>query len=761
MPVGIDVVTITITSGARTLASCSFSLEVTPFGADPWTVATGPLTQTNRIVVPIRWCAVRGSRLAEDSRWLDRSLWARSGLASTIYLRAGTGIEFRSAMMSDIATSTAASFPVIDDPRPLGPGELGDIEIPTLGNQDVPELREAIASCRTAWDSLEQQLGVNIEGILALNVRGLVQSGLTVHVLGIGFGFHNVAAAPGTDACTQPTSVVTNDGVLLVTDGEVVPFAPGFPPSDPHDKLLAHELGHTLFLGHGNGVDDDNNGLVDQFCDQLENPDAASQSLMTPILSQTTEVITAAQRTTARPIAAVTKGAQRFNSPGVSDAVGDDRPDLPGDVPDASIDLAVFGIARNSLLQDVVSVSHRLHGLLPTGAASFDDRQFVAFLDVDGDPMTGGMPSALGYPTTFQGAEFVTAATVSATGNGRTVSARVWRFSGGSFVNVADPGIAALIQTAMASMDSGTLPIADSVVLTIPNRVAGTWSPSIRFQALSSKGADVDRLPDAGAAVLSFSPPHFPECSIAPPLPRPGESVTLTATGFVPNQRVAAFTGDRAVATGVVDASGMAVLPFTVPATAVEGSHPIVVGEIGSALNAHCGLVALNPDVTAPTLSVPGAIVVDATGAAGAVVTYSVTAIDDRDPSPVITCSPPSGSVFPLSTTTVSCTATDASGNSASASFTVTVKDASQQVADLTGLIRSWNFKTRASLLNKLARIQGFLNSGDAAQACENLNAFLHEVRAGWQELDDRSGRGADRQGAADQKRHRVLSGPS
>jgi hypothetical protein len=41
----------------------------------------------------------------------------------------------------------------------------------------------------------------------------------------------------------------------------------------------------------------------------------------------------------------------------------------------------------------------------------------------------------------------------------------------------------------------------------------------------------------------------------------------------------------------------------------------------------------------------------------------------------VTVCSPASGSTFPVGTTTVTCTATDASGNTATCSFTVSVFD--------------------------------------------------------------------------------------
>jgi hypothetical protein len=87
-------------------------------------------------------------------------------------------------------------------------------------------------------------------------------------------------------------------------------------------------------------------------------------------------------------------------------------------------------------------------------------------------------------------------------------------------------------------------------------------------------------------------------------------------------------------------------------------------------------LVLVSPiDTTPPVISgVPADIVAEATSAAGAVVTYATpTAIDDRDGVVPVTCVPASGDTFPLGTTTVTCGATDAAGNSSTRTFTVTV----------------------------------------------------------------------------------------
>jgi hypothetical protein len=76
-----------------------------------------------------------------------------------------------------------------------------------------------------------------------------------------------------------------------------------------------------------------------------------------------------------------------------------------------------------------------------------------------------------------------------------------------------------------------------------------------------------------------------------------------------------------------------------------------------------------------PTLTLPGDLTAEATSAAGATVDYAVTATDDTDPDPAIECIPASGSEFPLGLNTVSCSATDESGNSDIGSFEVTVVD--------------------------------------------------------------------------------------
>jgi HYR domain-containing protein len=81
------------------------------------------------------------------------------------------------------------------------------------------------------------------------------------------------------------------------------------------------------------------------------------------------------------------------------------------------------------------------------------------------------------------------------------------------------------------------------------------------------------------------------------------------------------------------------------------------------------------PDSTAPTLHLPGNMTVEATAPTGATVNFSVTADDTNPAHPAVTCNPSAGSTFPLGTTTVYCSATDAANNTANSNFNVTVVD--------------------------------------------------------------------------------------
>ncbi len=79
-------------------------------------------------------------------------------------------------------------------------------------------------------------------------------------------------------------------------------------------------------------------------------------------------------------------------------------------------------------------------------------------------------------------------------------------------------------------------------------------------------------------------------------------------------------------------------------------------------------------DTQPPVVTVPADITADATSPDGAMVTFVASAVDNVDGVVHVTCSHESGSIFTVGTTTVTCSATDAGGNTGSASFNVVVR---------------------------------------------------------------------------------------
>jgi probable HAF family extracellular repeat protein len=80
-------------------------------------------------------------------------------------------------------------------------------------------------------------------------------------------------------------------------------------------------------------------------------------------------------------------------------------------------------------------------------------------------------------------------------------------------------------------------------------------------------------------------------------------------------------------------------------------------------------------DTTAPVLSLPSAMSVEATSASGAPASFTASASDLVSGAVAPSCAPASGSTFAIGTTTVSCSATDGAGNTSHGSFNVTVAD--------------------------------------------------------------------------------------
>ena len=115
---------------------------------------------------------------------------------------------------------------------------------------------------------------------------------------------------------------------------------------------------------------------------------------------------------------------------------------------------------------------------------------------------------------------------------------------------------------------------------------------------------------------------------------------------------------------------------FPVGSTTVTCSATDAEGNTGTA-----SFTVTVTDTTAPVVSPPADVTVEATSPAGAAATFvDATALDIVDGPVAATCDHLSGETFPIGVTTVTCSATDAHGNSGTASFTVTVTDTTAPV---------------------------------------------------------------------------------
>jgi choice-of-anchor A domain-containing protein/uncharacterized repeat protein (TIGR01451 family)/uncharacterized repeat protein (TIGR02543 family) len=90
-------------------------------------------------------------------------------------------------------------------------------------------------------------------------------------------------------------------------------------------------------------------------------------------------------------------------------------------------------------------------------------------------------------------------------------------------------------------------------------------------------------------------------------------------------------------------------------------------------------------DTEPPVLQLPAPLLLEATGPTGTPADFPATADDAVAGSVPVTCSPASGSAFPLGTTAITCSASDPFGNTVTGSFPVTVVDTTPPVLQVQG----------------------------------------------------------------------------
>lgn len=711
-------------------------------------VEVGNLPDNDLIRIPVRWCGLDGSPSMEDPT-LVGSTTTNSVLVRRL-VTLNDNIYRDGANISFISGARTGDFPVIEGPSPE-PDNTNIGNIPNPLTISVVRFHRAVNKCRLAWRDKDAA----VTGMLALNINRFVDDNRTPETSILGLAGLPKRNDLGEQMLNGVASVI--DGAYLVVSPDADLPRPLPLAADLNEKWFGHELGHALTLEH---VEDGVNLM-----------DSGSVRALTITAEQATRIRTQADRYIPdRQIVAAGAGTQGSTWP-------DELDDVPAEV--AFVDLDTIGMAIDQG-QATTHLFASTFGLFPediTGLNYF----FIA--DLDNNPNTGGTPTDVGVPISVQGVELVSRVQVTVSGGVSQGVPMTWKFQGGQFVPITDPGIQAKVGTLdviaaftnqQGGTDSSVIPMGQIIQVILPNAVRGSVSANPRLVVVAENPNP--GVLDTVEGIITLAPPTFPTCLSSPASAFLGSSVTVEANNLPPNSPVEVLIGANRVATGSTNSAGRAILIFTVPENIRTGTRVVSVHAIETAVAASCVLqlaaipifdspptpadrsaftvnagqplaftvqasdqdsldvVTLNViglpegatfstqapanpangtfswvpgpeqvgvyviiftatdnaglsatplslvvqvvhDTIPPILNLPPSVTLESTGSDGAIHTYTVTATDNTDPAPVVSCSPISGSAFPLGVTDVICTATDAFGNSSQGSFTVTVVD--------------------------------------------------------------------------------------
>jgi subtilisin-like proprotein convertase family protein len=135
------------------------------------------------------------------------------------------------------------------------------------------------------------------------------------------------------------------------------------------------------------------------------------------------------------------------------------------------------------------------------------------------------------------------------------------------------------------------------------------------------------------------------------------------------------------------------------PVTCTEEVTPGAQRPLGDGGPPTCNFLITVNDTQPPVISdCPSSVTAVATpscpASTGTVVNFNTPTATDNCPGVTVACVPPSGAPFPPGTTTVTCTATDASGNTASCSFSVKTFNVAIQDRANPNAVLAWNTST-------------------------------------------------------------------
>jgi hypothetical protein len=571
------------------------------------------------IQIPIRFCAIEGSPQAEGQ---PAGNLASGRRLFSLLRRMNDQVWLPEASILFRPAGGLVGIPVVKAQPPDGfkPGDVSAADPSSTTN------------CESAW----AMSAPDQKGVVVVNAR------IVVSDLILGGGGTTGGSTPGPDRSLWVLSSEKGTGQrgddlcghprhLAVSD--VTPVLRSFvydqalfqdPVTDVYvnqefepARVLAHELGHALMLGHGNGLDDNMDGLLppdigrrrfDFYCDpMMELEDRLtpfttcelSDSLMKNGTNCTN--LQPLQREMAREVAKLVPGAV------ITDPTADPAGQLvapPGACP-PTCTISPSLVLKKVEISETPARQATAFAVTTVQLPQSGSNSYVVYADLDNNANTGCGTPLNGVPVGLHGAEIATEVDLAIATDGTiTASPHVWKCNGSSWAEVTNGTVRATAYAQPLIIDGASAVPSGPGIITIelPDSLRGPAGDPVRLQSVSvGKGAS-DSLPGTGnGGVVSLTPPVLPTCSVSTPVVAPGSSVTVAAASLPPHGTADLFLGDRQLGTTTVDGSGNISASVSIPATSAAGVQPLDVRVENSSASAPCALVIKGSAVTPAT----------------------------------------------------------------------------------------------------------------------------------------------------------------
>lgn len=270
--------------------------------------------------------------------------------------------------------------------------------------------------------------------------------------------------------------------------------------------------------------------------------------------------------------------------------------DALGDISaeEAFIDLNYFGVAVDQNAGTTTFFSSTA-GLFPK---NISDISYIFLADLDNNPSTGGSPADIGISTTASGIELIGRVQVDVIHGSPLATPTVLIFQSGQFIAVNDPGIQSKVLTNTIGLYQigppllpDEEPISQNIQLEVPSSLVPPMSMDITLHAMA-ENPNTGTMDNATAA-LTFEVPTFPGCEVSSAIVRSGDEVTVAVSGLPPGVTARVFLGPKLVATGHVNGSGNATIPFVISEDVAIGRRSITVVVEDTAITADCSVVVI------------------------------------------------------------------------------------------------------------------------------------------------------------------------